>query len=261
MLTFFLQTNANEGAPLTNPNVTTLAAYDDYVSQAFPLFDASVKASLDDIYHSKDAVVTADGSPHFETTGDSDPTALTVSGLAAGIQQTVNDISAESTYVCPAYWLANTFSTSKRQAWKYQYSVTPSYHGADLGAYFQGLTPDFPSPDFQDSFSKMLGNFIINNTPIISVADATAGKSNATAPADGDNLNWPVWDCKSPQHMVWNTTGGSLTFQTVTDRLAYNIRSGDGQVNVLSLADAASWEGGRGARCAFWQENAKYVPV
>lgn len=70
--------------------------------------------------------------------------------MATGLQQTVFNIFAETTFDCPAQWLAEAFGAF-RQAWKYQYSVTPAYHGADLNAYFNGVPPG-PVPDSTTRF-------------------------------------------------------------------------------------------------------------
>jgi hypothetical protein len=196
--------------------------------------------------------------------GDIGPTANTVSGMATGIQQTTFNIAAESIFQCPSQWIAEAFSSPKsgRQSWKYQYSLDPAYHGADLGAYFvSGNGP--PNPSFQQSFHRIWGNFIINGTPVISVEDATAGAANATVPIDAshpDQISWPQYSLQNSTFMNLNTTGGDVSLVTVTDELSYYVRQGDGIVNTFRLANATTWEGGRGDRCKFWQSIALRVP-
>jgi hypothetical protein len=63
--------------------------------------------------------------------------------------------------------------------------VTPAYHGADLTAYFS-VGASVPNTNFRDVFQRMLGNFIINDTPVISIADGKGGMANATVP-EGTN--------------------------------------------------------------------------
>lgn len=180
--------------------------------------------------------------------------------MATGLQQTIFNLAAEYTFDCPAQWLAEAFGTESRQAWKYQYSVTPAYHGADLSAYFSvGAT--VPNEDFRTAFQKIWGSFIINDTPIISTEAATAGYENATAPAGADGLiDWPEFTLSNPWQLDLNTTGGSLAEVSVTPNLTYYERIGSGIVNNLRLVNALSWEGGRGSRCDFWRNISSKVP-
>lgn len=75
----------------------------------------------------------------YDTLGDGGLTAVNMiqSEFATGYQQTVFNIFAETDFECPSYWLADAFpGNNGKESWKYQYSVTPAYHGADLTAYF-----------------------------------------------------------------------------------------------------------------------------
>ncbi|KAJ7507239.1 putative carboxylesterase [Mycena galericulata] len=237
--------NANDGVPLTNPNVVTRAAYDSFVSSTFPLFTASDVAQLNQIYHI-DSSQPGDGGIRYDTLGNEGPTALNQSEMATGIQQTVFNLAAETVFDCPAQWLAEAFSSSSRQAWKYQYSVTPAYHGADLSSYF-----------------SIWGSFILHDSPVISVADATAGYANATVPTlngSSATIDWPEFSLLQPWQMDLNTTGGETALTTVTSNLSYYERTGSGIVNTFRLVNASSWEGGRGARCQFWRAVSARVP-
>ncbi|KAL7629725.1 hypothetical protein AAE478_001248 [Parahypoxylon ruwenzoriense] len=250
--------NANEGVPLTNPEVDTRAKYDDFVSKTFPLFTPRDISSLNSLYQIDS--LPSDNGLLYDTLGSSGPTSLYQSGIATGIQQAAFNIAAENTFDCPAQWLAEAFSTDSRQTWKYQYSVTPSYHGADLNAYFSvGAT--LPNPDFRHSMQKIWGNFIIYDSPIISVSDATANHTNATVPIGKDgNIDWPEFTLDNPVLMNLNTTGGNVSTVTVPPYLKYFVRSGAGIINNFSLADSYSWEGGRGERCDFWRAVSRRVP-
>ncbi|KAL7917262.1 Alpha/Beta hydrolase protein [Trichoderma austrokoningii] len=254
-------TNANEGVPLTNPFITTKSDFDAFISSTLPHLTASDILTLNQVYDTATAQPGNNGT-RFDTTGDSGPTANTVSGMATGIQQTAFNIAAESIFQCPSQWIAEAFS-SKRQAWKYQYSLDPAYHGADLGAYFVN-TDGLPNPSFQRSFQRIWGNFIINNTPVISVKDATAGMPNATVPIDTkhpDQISWPEYSAQDAIFMNLNTTGGEVSLVMVTDELSYYVREGAGIINTFRLANATTWEGGRGDRCRFWQSIAARVPI
>ncbi|KAI0873869.1 alpha/beta-hydrolase [Hypoxylon argillaceum] len=255
--------NANDGTPLFNPNVSTRAAYDSFIAEMFPLFTPEDISSLNEIYQVPDTLPPSSGIV-FDTLGYTGPTALTQSGLATGIQQTVFDIAAETVFDCPAQWIAEAFSnTGERSAWRYQYSVTPSYHGADLSAYF-AVGATLPSAGFRHAMQRLWGAFITTGSPVISIADAAGGQQqgNATVPVAGNGplIDWPRFTRDSPVLMNLNTTGGEISLVTVTDQLAYYVRSGPGVVNTFNLANSFSWEGGRGSRCDFWRAVSPRVP-
>jgi hypothetical protein len=213
-------------------------------------------------------IISESTGPLYDTLGTRDPTALNQSEFATGLQQTAFNIFAESAFDCPSYWLADAFSSEAsngisdqgKESWKYQYSVTPAYHGADLTAYFS-VGASVPNAGFRDAFQRILGNFIINDTPVISTTDAKGGMANSTVPegTNGD-IDWPRWNADAPVLMNLNTTGGTLIRQTVTDHLAYWLREGSGTTNEFGLTDARAWEGGRGERCEFWQRVGSRVP-
>ncbi|KAJ5127241.1 hypothetical protein N7448_008020 [Penicillium atrosanguineum] len=251
--------NANDGVPLSPPTITTDSEFWRYVKSTFPLFTNSDYLGLLAAYRSWSS---PKGSiPLYDTLGDRGPTALNQSEFANGLQQTVFDIFAETTFDCPSYWLADAFSGAHgKESWKYQYSVTPAFHGADLSAYFS-VGKKLPTSGFRHAFQKILGSFIIKNTPIISIHDAKGGASNATLPCGTNgNISWPRWHESSPVLMNLNTTGGTLVRDTVTDHLAYWLREDPGVTNDFRLADAATWEGGRRRRCDFWRSVSPRVP-
>ncbi|KAI5861611.1 putative carboxylesterase [Durotheca rogersii] len=256
-----LGTNANEGVPLTNPQVDTREKYDDFISETFPLLTPEDVSSLNGVYQIES--LPPDDGILFDTLGISGPTALHKSGIASGIQQAVFNIAAENTFHCPAGWLAEAFNgNDSRRVWRYQYSVTPAYHGADISAYFAHAATRVPSPDFRRAVQKIWGGFVTRGTPVISVADATAGLANATAPVrDGSgDIDWPPFRPGEPLLLNLNTTGGVVDVVTVPPYLKYYVRTGPGIVNTFSLADAEAWEGGRGTRCQFWRRVAERVP-
>ncbi|KAI0889557.1 putative carboxylesterase [Annulohypoxylon maeteangense] len=250
--------NANDGVPLTDPEVDTRTKFDDFVSTVFPLLTTEDIELLNNVYQIASLPIGS-GIP-YDTLGFTGPTALYQSGIATGIQQAAFNLAAENTFACPAQWFAEAFTTRSRQAWKYQYSVTPSYHGADLNAYFS-VDVTFPNVDFRHAMQKIWGNFIINNSPIISISDATANYENATVPIGTyGNIEWPEFTLKKPVQMNLNTTGGNLSTVTVPPYLSYYVREGFGIVNTFNLSDAFTWEGGRGERCEFWRIVSKRVP-
>ncbi|KAE8393100.1 Alpha/Beta hydrolase protein [Aspergillus alliaceus] len=251
--------NANEGIPLSNPNVVTRAAFNDHLSTTFPNFTETDLAWLKLVYGTADCQPTND-NPRFDTLGTEGPSAINQSEMATGLQQAAFNILAETTFDCPAQWLAEAFGGHFRQAWKYQFSVTPGYHGADMNAIYD-LGTTWPSPGFNHAFQKMWGSFIMDNSPVIPLEHATANRSKAVVPDDlHGHLDWPQFHPSAPWHLDLNTTGGTLTPLVVTPNLSYFIREGEDVVNHFRLANAYSWEGGRGLRCSFWRAVADRVP-
>ncbi|KAK6953882.1 hypothetical protein Daesc_003844 [Daldinia eschscholtzii] len=250
--------NANEGVLLTNPEVDNREKYDNFVSTMFPRLTPEDVKSLNTVY-TIDSLPSDDGI-RYDTLGYTGPTALYKSGFATGIQQAVFNMAGETNFACPAQWFAEAFSSGSRQAWKYQYSLTPSYHGADLNSYF-AIDATWPSPGFKHAMRKIYGNFIINNTPVISVEDATDKESNATVPIGSDgNIKWPEFNLEDRTQMNFNTTGGNVSPAAIPPYLNFFIRDGPGIVNVLNLSNSYTWEGGRGRRCDFWRSVSERVP-
>lgn len=254
-----MKNNANEGVPLTNARVKTRAEYDDFITRTFPLFSPSDIDKLNTVYQINNSA-PGDSGIRYDTLGTEGPTALTQSGFATGIQQTAFNIQAELNFACPAQWLADGFSQAGLQAWKYQFSVTPGFHGADLSAYF-AVNATTPNADFRRAFQKVWGNFIVHDDPTITLEEATAGYANATTPVGAyGNIDWPQYTAERPYMVDLNTTGGDLTQVVVTTDLSYYLRVGAGIVNDFRLVDALSWEGGRSARCDFWRDVSARVP-
>lgn len=199
--------------------------------------------------------------------------------MATGLQQTAFSVAAEARFDCPAQWLADAFSgvshdddddadtlRLRRHAWKYQYSVAPALHGADLEAYFADNATTIPSARFRRAMQRMLGNFVINDTPVVTVEEAKGGYANASVPPSSSaghdaNMDWPEYTVEKRWQMDLNTTGGTTSLVTVTDDLAYSVRTGAGMVNSFRVVDGTSWEGGRGARCDFWKSVADKISV
>lgn len=256
------QNNANDGVPLSNPNLQSREAFVEWIKTSYPNFTQQDVDEALQLYGYANSAFD-DSLPRFDTLGNRRPTALNESEFATGLQQTLFDVFAEASFACPAAWLSDAFSggSGSTQSWKYQYSVTPAYHGADLTAYF-AVNATTPTAGFRHAFQKIWGNFVINNTPVISIKDAKANASNATVPVgrDGD-INWPTYTASQPVQMNLNTTGGTLQEVVVTPNLTYYLRFDPGVVNVFELANAYTWEAGRGARCDFWRKVGNLVPA
>lgn len=247
---------ANEGIPLSPPTTVTLEDFRGYISSTFPSFSTTDREELEDLYsYEGDDQDTNSSAPVYDTYGTASVTAVNQSAFGTGQQQRVFNVFAESTFVCPSYWLASAFPC----AWKYQFSAAPSYHGFDLQALWSGTKT--PGASFKKAFRKIWGNFIIHDNPIISVVDAQGGVAGSKVPEGAFGaIDWPFWTDEAPVLLNLNTTGGNATYHNVTKYLKYYTYSDPDVVNLFSTADADTWEGGRGERCKWWLEKAKKVP-
>lgn len=178
--------NANEGEPFTPQNITTEAELVVFLEQTFPLFTSSDIDQILAEYPSINAP-TDPNAPLFATNGLTGPTAVNQSNVGTGQQQRANNIYAETTFVCPSYWLTQAFVDNGRTAFKYQYSVLPSLHGNDVSGYF-GPPSANQSPDFVKAFMRIWGNFIIHGNPNLA-ANQLPPNFNGTSPIGV----WPAW--------------------------------------------------------------------
>ncbi|GAB7365090.1 hypothetical protein MBLNU230_g6181t1 [Neophaeotheca triangularis] len=255
--------NANEGPGFTPQDIETENDFTDYISALLPLFDANDVAKLLHYYPSTNATVNED-DPVFATDGTSDPTALNQSSLATGQQQRANNVYAETTFVCPSYWLAEAYALRGKgyASYKYQFSVPPALHADDVVGYF-GYFGDSDSegqpvqPELQMAFMRIWGNFVTHNDPSISNAVAAGnvgGSSNATVDSNPVS-DWPQYSDATPYQINLNVTGGMVEASDNGPILL-----GDGVMNMIELVDAYEWEGGRGKRCDFWRSVGVKVP-
>jgi len=250
---------ANEGIPLSPPTTRTLEDFRAYLDVTFPSFGLKDKMLIEEIYSfAGDNLDVQPNATRFATSGTGTPTAVNQSEFGTGNQQRLSNLFAEYAFVCPSYWAVEAFP----EGWKYQFSALPSYHGYDLQALWSKTRT--PGKSFKHTFRKIWGNFIINNSPVISVQDAKGGVANSTVfPVEGygsGNIQWPKWNVEEPVLLNLNSTGGRpYRVQTTVD-LYYNTYSDPGVSNQISLADAATWEGGRGKRCEFWKNMASKIP-
>jgi len=125
--------NANEGVGFTPQDIKTEDELVAYIRRTFPLFSENDVSKVLLYYPSTNASVDPN-APTFATSGDSGPTALNQSSVGTGQQQRADNIYAETTFVCPSYWLAEAYGSRKNggEGYKYQFSIPPAYHGADV---------------------------------------------------------------------------------------------------------------------------------
>lgn len=183
--------NANEGVIFTPQNITTENDLVNWLQETFPLFTTDDLSKLLLYYPSSNATDTS--MTMYATSGYTGATAVNESNIATGQQQRANDIYAETTFVCPSYWLAEAYTNEGRTAYKYQYSVLPGTHGTDLTAYF-GPPAVYQGSAFSNQFMKIWGNFIMNDNPSV-LADAYNG-TNVSALA-----SWPSYNTRTSYMM------------------------------------------------------------
>lgn len=252
--------NANEGPAFTPQNIVTEADFITFLRNTFPQFTEDDISRVLRYYPSTNASVML-ATPKFATTGNSTPTALNESTFGTGQQQRADNVYAETTFVCPSYWVAEAFTNNGREAYKYQYSVIGAQHGADVVGYFGPATPN-QGTDFERAFMTLWGNFITANNPSISASIAAGSNGSSASIASNPITNWPAYTVANPYQINLNETGGQAFSAPSFSQQAPNITEfeGSGLRNDFSLVDAYSWEGGRGARCDFWRSVAPIVP-
>lgn len=252
--------NANEGPLFTPFNILTEDDFVSFLRNEFPLFTKDDISRILLYYPSTNASVVLD-EPEFATSGTMGATALNQSTFATGQQQRALDVYAETTFVCPSYWLAEAFTNNGREGWKYQFSAGAAQHGADQSAYLGPLVP-FQGPDLRTAFQTIYGNFITKNDPSISAEIAAGASSNSSSPMSPADP-WPAYNLAAPYQLDLNQTGG-VPFQIPPypgENLANVTEFAEpGLRNNFSLVNAYTWEGGRGMRCDFWRSVGRIVP-
>jgi hypothetical protein len=248
--------NADEGPSFTPQNITTEADLISWLELTFPLFTNNDIAKILLYYPSSNSSDSA-SAPLFATTGDSGPSALNQSDVDVGQQQRAANIYAETTFVCPSYWMVEAYS-DKESSYKYQYSVGVAVHGTDVVGYFGPATAN-QGPDFARAFMTIWGNFITTNNPSIPNEIANGASSNMSSAANPAS-SWPPFSVYAPYQINLNETVGTTAVVTVAPGVNFTEQVDPGLSNNFSLVNAYSWEAGRGMRCDFWRSMAALVP-
>ncbi|CZT50331.1 related to esterase [Rhynchosporium secalis] len=259
---------ALEAAGFVPQNITTEDALISWMRVVFPLFTNDDISKVLRYYPNIDASDST-SAVGYATSGYTGATAINVSSIATGHQQRANNIYAETTFVCPSYWLTEAYTSNGREGWKYQYSVPPAIHGMDLSGYFGPGSPQ-QGPDFIKAFMTIFVNFITINNPSIPSSIASGNSSSGSSPTpssseDTDSMfNWPAYTSGQPLMLNLNETGGEeytavgITFNGTP--ISVTQARNPGLKNNFTLVDAHSWEGGRGVRCDFWRSVGESVP-
>ncbi|EME45256.1 hypothetical protein DOTSEDRAFT_150197 [Dothistroma septosporum NZE10] len=256
--------NANEGPYFVPANIDTEENFVSWLRLTFPLFSTNDIAKILYYYPSSNTSVN-DATLLFATNGENSPTAVNQSVLATGQQQRANNIYAETTFICPSYWLVEAYSENGGQAYKYQFSVTPSLHGDDVNAWANAPgneTSTQPhSRDLATAFSHMYGNFVVDSDPSILNAVANGLDAPLNATASNAASAWPPYSIESPYQIDVNTTCGEDRISVGQIDAANRFYcAGSGTHNDIRKVNAYTWEGGRGVRCDFWRSVGERVP-
>ncbi|KAJ7188744.1 Alpha/Beta hydrolase protein [Mycena filopes] len=104
-------------------------------------------------------------------------------------------IVGEATFVCPTYFLLDTFTG---KAFKGQYAIPPSFHGADVVNYFPSFTGfgepiTFNNTDFINAFTQGFVSFAANLDPNVKLRPSIAPV-------------WREWSLGAETEMVFNKT-------------------------------------------------------
>lgn len=295
--------NANEGPLFTTPNITTEADLVSWLHLIFPLFDNEDISKVLLYYPSTNDSVNP-MAVDFATLGytgtrfaiDSGmihpltqkqdpprsmfPVSLRVPSNAPTTstprrpsvspeptQSAVSNANVVPAPVCPSYWMAEAYSSAAGTglaSWKYQYSVPPALHGADVALWFMAPSGVIGA-DISTAAMTMVGNFVRYNDPAISQAVALGSSSNSGVAAASANAaaNWPSFSVQAPYQLNLNQTGGTVTSVPLgLPGIPGNgtVYLGPGLMNNFSLVNAYTWEGGRGMRCDFWRAVSGRVP-
>ncbi|KAI9800147.1 MAG: hypothetical protein M1833_003474 [Piccolia ochrophora] len=253
--------NANEAPSFTPQNITTEEDFIAYLRSVFPLFqDDDIQKVL--TYYPSSSSPSNSFTTDFATSGTMAPSALNQSTFGTGQQQRANNLYAETTFVCPSYWLAEAYTTPPNAGYKYQFSVPPAYHAADIAAYFgpAALTPP-PSVNLSTSFTRafntMWGNFITRNDPSVA-DDDVVDNANGENPLDP----FPPYDSRNAYQLNLNVSDARevRVATPVVGRMNVTGVDDEGARNDFEVVNAFTWEGGRGMRCDFWKSVGGIVP-
>lgn len=262
--------NGNEGYEFVHQNITSEANFTDFIRSNFPLLSDENMTAIMDLYSidSNWSVTYPLGlsgpfSGLFDTDGTDAPYATEMSKAAAGWQQATDNLYAEATIVCPAYWLAAAYSPAinpnadGKTSWRYQFSPPNAFHSVDLvplespAVYEVGSSEDAA---FRAAFQGIWGSMIVGGDPTLASGFLDQVKvSYVTA----DNVSAAQGEYWQPWGQGTGAVSGAgdgtypLLDLNVTDTDAANFKVADGML----------WEGGRGARCDLWAELGPFIPA
>ncbi|TGJ79419.1 hypothetical protein E0Z10_g9345 [Xylaria hypoxylon] len=244
--------NENEGFIFTPQNITNEEDFISLLLTNYPRLSEQNITSILDLY----AVPENASEIYADTDGLTPPFSTTNSNWAVGWQQAADNLYAETTFVCPSYWIADAYAGArKRGSWKYQFSVPISNHGADVLPLITDPNVQGSGIDkvFRTAFQQIWGNFIVAGDPTFSAAQVQAERGNISA---ARTENWPQWGGRPEKDFLLNlnmTGGMPVTTATqfgenVVNLTSYVPSSGGPYPEleaIFNLVPGWSWEGGR----------------
>lgn len=262
--------NANEAPIFTPLDIKSEFKFRSLLFNNFPRLSEENMTNILALYSvpANASDMTADSD------GENPPYSTTNSQYACGWQQAALNLYAEATFICPSYWLADAFSEKRGgKAWHYQFSVPPAQHSLDIDPLTQstdmtGVETEGMNQVFRTAFQQIWGNFITKGDPALTLAQTDAAESgNITAAGAG---SWPQWSGIQGQSQTLNLnmTGGvpantTLHIGGTTVNVTFYVPGDDDLSPPLEadfkIADATSWEGGRGERCQLWAELGPWI--
>ena len=197
------------------------------------------------------------------------------------------------TFIRPSHRQAEAHSDRERTSYKYQFSVLPALHSADVAGescllirtlttwwqkpmtFNSSITSRFFTgyfrspggqigPDFTLAFQTMWGNLITTDKSSIDslIAIGAVAASNASSTISANPASsWPPFNTiYAPNQLNLNQTGGTA-FQSPQSPMQNVTEYGEpGLSHVIGFFNAYTWEGGRGYRCDFWRSVGNLVP-
>ncbi|KAK1564192.1 carboxylesterase [Colletotrichum navitas] len=252
--------NANEGTLFVPTDVRT---EDDFLARTrldYPLLSEENMTAIMSFYKIEEH---APSGPLYSTDGVNPPFATSLSGVASGWLQAAYNLYAEATFVCPAMFLADAFSSGgdsstnvTKRAWRYQYSPPPAFHDDDLDVLMKPVLDKNDndgakeSVGFRIAFQSMWGRFIINGDPTLDENTVASAKQM------GDDVS----AAKKSTWLPWGLRSSSLNHSTHS-MLNLNMTRPEGGVADFQTVDGFTWEGGRGDRCKLWADLGPWAPA
>ncbi|ORY54941.1 Alpha/Beta hydrolase protein [Pseudomassariella vexata] len=269
--------NLNEGPYFVPQTIETETDFLDWLRTTYPLLTPSTLTSVLSYYGLPENFDPSE--PYVDSNGLNPPFSTTTSHFGIGWQQAANNLYAETTFVCPSYWLADAFSAQGGKAWKYQFSVPPACHGCDIEPFLNRTNIEGTGINevLRTTMQRVWGNFVVNGDPGMSALQMADFNGSSES---GDNLTavgagtWPLWSgglggAYGRNGMVnMNMTGGVQVVkeQTLNGQIWELTQYVPGEKDTdppleakTQVVDADSWEGGRRERCRLWVELGPWI--
>ncbi|CAJ2501354.1 Uu.00g042070.m01.CDS01 [Anthostomella pinea] len=246
--------------------ITSRSDFIAWLQDIYPLLSEQNVTKVLDFYDVPDDV----SGTLQRSNGRTPPFSTTTSQFAAGWQQAAFNLYAETTIVCPSYWMAEAWAAKRdSKAWKYQFSVSPGLHGTDSDPLLSphDITGTGMNDVFRTAVQRVWGNFGMNGDPTLGVDEvADNDQGNTTAAGTGA---WPTWkgSARGNSMLNLNMTGGVPVLNAApcpgVDLAPISYVPGNGSAPPLKalfeIVDASTWEDRREDRCRLWAEMGSWI--